>query len=71
MTKEEAYELIQRQNWYKLFIKAMESEGRIFNNAYRLHSITDWIDCAFTWHCTPQGSGYWREIHNKWKTLIR
>lgn len=71
MTKEKAYELIQKQNWYKLFIKVMESKGKIFNDTYRSHPTIDWIDYAFTWYYTPQGREYWARINRKWKALIR
>lgn len=71
MTKEEAYELIQKQNWYKLFIKTMESNGKIFNDSYRSHFATDWIDYAFTWRNTPQGREYWANINSKWRFLTR
>ena len=71
MTKNEAYELIQKQNWYKLFIKVMESKGKFFNDSYRSHPTIDWIDYAFTWYYTPQGREYWAKINNKWRALIR
>jgi hypothetical protein len=71
MTKEEAYELMQKQNWYKLFIKAMESKGKIFNDSYRLHYAKDWIEYAFAWHYTPQGREYWSNINSEWRTLVR
>ena len=41
MINKEAYELIQKQNWYKLFIKVMESKGKIFNDVYRSHCAID------------------------------
>ena len=69
MTKEEAYKLIQKQNWYKLFIKVMETRGKIFNDAYRLNCTENWIFYAFTWSRTPQGREYWAEINNKWRAL--
>jgi hypothetical protein len=71
MTKEEAYELMQKQNWYKTFIKVMESKGKIFNDFHRSYLVEDWIDCVFTWRYTPQGAEYWIAINNKWRTLIR
>lgn len=71
MTNKKAYELIQKQNWYKLFIKVMESKGKIFNDTYRSYLAIDWIDYAFSWCTTPQGREYWAKINSEWRTLIR
>ena len=74
MTKEEAYELMQKQNWYKTFIKEVESNyrGHHFNDSFRkTWDSRLWVDRAFYWDGTQQGQIYWSEVYTKWQDLIR
>lgn len=74
MTKEEAYKLIQKQNWYKTFIKEVESNSRglRFNDSFReAWDSRFWVDGAFYWDETQQGSLYWSKANGKWRNLTR
>ena len=74
MTREEAYELMQKQNWYKLFIKEVCANYRqnSFNESFRRRTYPrEWIDKTMWWDETRQGRLYWSEIHTKWKILTR
>lgn len=58
MTIEEAYELMQKQNWYKLFLEEVSVNPRrvVFNHSYRNgNSIHNWVDNALYWDDTRQG----------------
>ena len=74
MTKEEAYKLIQKQNWYKIFIKEVESNyrGKYFNDSFReTWDYRLWVDRVFYWDGTRQGQFYWSEINTEWLNLTR
>lgn len=66
MTKDEAYKLMQKQNWYKFFLKevATNSCEEKFNESFReIHLPTYWIDKALYWDETSQGNSYWSDIN--------
>ena len=74
MTKEEAYKLMQKQNWYKIFIKEVERNYRRlhFNDSFREQwDSRFWVDRAFYWDGTRQGQFYWSEVNTKWQNLTR
>jgi hypothetical protein len=71
MTKDEAYELMQKQNWYKLFIKEVQTNCRNedFNKDFRQGIyFTSWIDQAIWWDATSQGHRYWKLINDMWES---
>lgn len=70
MTKEDVYELMQKQNWYKLFLKEMETNVRnqVFNKNFKTMFLPKtWIDRAMWWDSTSQGQSYWSKISDDWE----
>ena len=57
--------------WDNRALQAYRANLAQFSDDIRLPTNEDtWIDQAFTWDHTPQGSGYWDEIDSKWQTHI-
>ena len=68
ITRDEFQQLIQEENWWKLFRKrAIEQTGeKIFNKHLSEGAICDWIWMTMTWDNTLEGREYWDDIHTYW-----
>ena len=68
---------------YNLFIEFLtrnKAYERYIDHTFHLISIErividqpaeNWITAAFDWWATPEGIDYWRDLHLKWKQLLK
>lgn len=65
---------LQRQGAYEQYKRnrhITNNSPSAWGHRLRFGSPADFINLAFDWEATPEGSGFWGALHLKWSRLWR
>lgn len=67
------YRFLREENAFTFYFKNLSKDYEDESNEQLyymiLHHPTELINYAFTWRNTPQGQGFWEDLHAKWKII--
>lgn len=72
--KRRFYSWLQKNGAYEQYKRnrhITNNSPSAWGHRYRFSSPVDFINWAFDWEVTPEGSDFWFDLHLKWSRLWR